>query len=379
MSQERSKTPVSSSILLFMCGDVMTGRGIDQILPHPSDPAVYEPYVRDARRYVELAEATNGPIPKPVPFDYIWGDAIEEMDRVGPDLRLINLETSVTRSDAHWKGKGINYRMHPKNIPCITAANIDFCALANNHTLDWGYAGLTDTMQTLNTAGLAHAGAGQRLKAAQRPALFDVRGKGRVIIFSFGSDTSGIPESWAASAQRAGVALVRNLSDREVQEIGLQVRRVKRSGDIVIASIHWGGNWGYEITSEQKNFAHDLIDSADVDVVHGHSSHHVKGIEVYKQKLILYGCGDFLNDYEGIGGYEAFRADLGLMYFAALDPKTGVLLDLHMIPTQIRRLRVNRASESDAKWLKERLNQVCTDLGTKIGWHEGHEFKLFWD
>ena len=65
----------------------------------------------------------------------------------------------------------------------------------------------------------------------------------------------------------------------------------------------------------QSQLAHSLLDEAGVDVIHGHSSHHVKGIEVYKGKAILYGCGDFLTDYEGIQGYEEFRDDLVLMYF----------------------------------------------------------------
>ena len=104
-------------ITIFMCGDVMTGRGIDQVLPHPSDPLIHEPYVRSARGYVDLAEKGNGPIQQPVSFSYIWGDALDELERVAPDLRMINLETSITKSNDYWKGKGINYRMHPENIP----------------------------------------------------------------------------------------------------------------------------------------------------------------------------------------------------------------------------------------------------------------------
>src|SRR5574342_207654 len=98
---------------MFLCGDVMTGRGVDQILRHPSKPRLFEPYVKDAREYVCLAEALNGPISKPVPGSYIWGDALAELERAGVDVRIVNLETSVTASDAYWKGKGINYRMHP--------------------------------------------------------------------------------------------------------------------------------------------------------------------------------------------------------------------------------------------------------------------------
>ncbi len=89
LNASASQTTDSSSqpddsplITLFLCGDVMTGRGIDQVLPHPNDPRIYEPSVRNAVRYVELAETLNGPIPKPVAFSYIWGDALDVLDRV---------------------------------------------------------------------------------------------------------------------------------------------------------------------------------------------------------------------------------------------------------------------------------------------------------
>ncbi|MCH8930675.1 MAG: CapA family protein [Proteobacteria bacterium] len=129
-----------------MCGDVMTGRGIDQVLPRPSDPRLYESYVKNATEYVALAQTVSGPFPKRVDFSYPWGDALEELERVMPDLRIINLETAITKSDDFWQRKGINYRMHPKNVPCLKAARIDCCSIANNHVLDWGYAGLAETL-----------------------------------------------------------------------------------------------------------------------------------------------------------------------------------------------------------------------------------------
>jgi poly-gamma-glutamate synthesis protein (capsule biosynthesis protein) len=353
-------------ITLFMCGDVMTGRGIDQVLPHPSDPVIYEPYMKSARGYVALAEEENGPIPKPVDFSYIWGDALDELERRAPDLRIINLETSVTRSDDYWQGKGINYRMHPVNIPCLTAAGIDFCALANNHVLDWGYSGLIETLETLTRADIEIAGAGRNLREAQTPAVMEVAGKGRVIVFSFGSQTSGIPPDWAAGEDRPGVNLLRDLSDKTVQHIRDMIQQIKQPADLVVASIHWGSNWGYEIPVEQIEFAHQLIDEAGVDIIHGHSSHHVRGIEVYQEKPIIYGCGDFLNDYEGIKGYEGFRDDLSLMYFVSMDPATGRLANLHMVPTQIKRFRVNRASRQDARWLRDVLNREGRRFGTRV-------------
>ena len=372
-------TSPSRLITLFLGGDVMTGRGIDQVLPHPSDPLIHEPYMQSATGYVELAEQANGPIPKPVDFAYIWGDALEELERVAPDVRLINLETSVTKSSDYWEDKGIHYRMHPENVPSLTAANIDYCSLANNHVLDWGYAGLTETLETLKQAHIHSAGAGQNLQEAEAPAVLEVAGKGRVVVFSYGLTTSGIPLSWAASADKPGVNLLRNWSDETVRHIKENVEQVDQPGDIVVASIHWGSNLGYEIPPEHTAFAHHLIEEAGVDVIHGHSSHHVKGIDVYQDKLILYGAGDFLNDYEGISGYEPFRGDLALMYFVSVDPSTGKLGGLHMTPMQIKNLKANRASRDDVLWLKELLNRVGKRVGRRVEMNPDNRLTLRWD
>lgn len=364
-------------ITLFLCGDVMTGRGIDQVLPHPGDPRLHESYVKDARGYVELAEAANGPMPRPAGFAWIWGDALAELERAAPELRLINLETAVTSSDV-WEKKGINYRMHPDNLPCLTAAGIDGCVLANNHVLDWGEAGLAETLATLERAGIRSTGAGRNLAEAKAPAVLAVPGKGRVLVFSFGAASSGISASWAATADRPGVNLLPDLSEGTARRVGEEVRRVRRPGDIVVASLHWGGNWGYEIPREQTEFAHRLIDEGGIDVVHGHSSHHVKGLEVYRDRPILYGCGDFLNDYEGISGNEAYRDDLTLMYFVGMDPETGRLVRLRMVPMQIRNFRLNRASEADARWLAAVLNREGKRFGTRVELNEDRSLTLQW-
>ena len=106
------------AIKLFLCGDVMTGRGIDQILRESCEPQLYERYVRNAVDYVRLAERASGPIPRRVDERYIWGDALEELERARPHIRIINLETAVTQSE-DWLEKGINYRMHPANVGCL--------------------------------------------------------------------------------------------------------------------------------------------------------------------------------------------------------------------------------------------------------------------
>lgn len=367
----------SEFISLLLCGDVMLGRGIDQVLPYPGDPSLYESYMSSAIDYVGLAEAANGPIPKPVDFSYIWGDALDDLEQIHPDVRIINLETSVTRS-GDYAPKGINYRMNPANAECLRVAGIDCCVLANNHVLDWGKSGLLETLATLDAQSIACAGAGENIAQASAPSVLTIPGKGRVIVFAFGSTTSGIPRSWAATDDEAGVNLLADTSGRTVESISRKVKLVKRPGDIVVASLHWGGNWGYRIAATEQAFAHTLVERAGVDVVHGHSSHHAKGIEVYRGRPILYGCGDFLNDYEGIRGYEEFRDDLALMYFVVVDQSNGHLVGLTMTPLQIRNFRLNRATSQDAQWLGRTLNREGKTLGTQVELAADNTLKLVW-
>jgi len=140
---------------------------------------------------------------------------------------------------------------------------------------------------------------------------------------------------------------------------------MKRENETVIASLHWGGNWGFEITREEVQFAHHLIE-AGVDVVHGHSSHHVKAIEVYQHRLVLYGCGDLINDYEGISGFERYRGELGLMYFVRLHSATGELSSLTMVPTRVRKFRLQLAAPAECAWLRDTLNREGRRFGTRV-------------
>ncbi len=359
------ETP-NSLITIALCGDVMTGRGVDQILAHPGDPTLHEPFVGDARRYVELAERTFGEIVRPVDDAYVWGDALKEWSRAAPDVRIANLETSITTSSDFWPGKEVHYRMSPRNIGCLVAAGFDCWALANNHVLDWGHAGLRQTLETLRAAGLKCAGAGMDRHEAASPVVRDVAGKGRVLVFSIGSVTSGIPYSWAATEHRMGVNLLAELSNDEVQRIHGHVAAAKQPGDTVVASIHWGPNWGYEVSENRRKFAHRLIDSAGVDLIHGHSSHHALGMEVYRGHLILYGCGDFLTDYEGISGRAEYRGDLGLIYFVDIKPSTGELVRLRLVPTQVRGMRVSVTSRADAQWLADTLRRESRKYGVDV-------------
>lgn len=350
-------------VTLFLAGDVMTGRGIDQILAHPGEPGLHEPAMDRAGDYVVLAERANGPIPRAVADAYVWGDALAELERARPDVRIINLETSITRAD-DWEPKGINYRMHPDNVGVLSAARIDCCVLANNHILDYGVAGLRETLATLRRAGISTAGAGCDASEAWQPALLPLGGGGRVVVLAFGLGSSGIPPRWAAGTDRPGVAWLPDLGEDSVRAIEARVRPVKRAGDLVVASIHWGGNWGYSVPEQHLQFAHRLV-AAGVDLVHGHSSHHPRPIALCEGHLVLHGAGDLINDYEGISGHEEFRDELALLYLPTL-ARDGRLLALDMVPMQRRRFRLQRAGSEEARWLAELVDGISAPLGCRV-------------
>jgi len=169
---------------------------------------------------------------------------------------------------------------------------------------------------------------------------------------------------------RAGIELpmdvLRGLSQlRTVGEVAGHLQAGREPGDLTVVSLHWGSNWGYEVGRDQVAFAHRLIDGG-VGLVHGHSSHHPRPIEVYRGRLILYGCGDFIDDYEGIAGHREYRDDLRLMYFATLRRRTGELTELRMVPMQARKMRLSHASGPDRRWLAATLGRISRPFGAAV-------------
>jgi poly-gamma-glutamate capsule biosynthesis protein CapA/YwtB (metallophosphatase superfamily) len=367
---------VNDTMTLFLAGDVMPGRGIDQALLHSVDPMLFEPAVKDARRYLELAEQRSGPIERPLSYEQVWGVALRELERVSPDARVINLEVALTASRDWNRHKGIHYRSHPANVALLRAARIDACVIANNHVLDWGVAGLLETLRVLDDAGVRAAGAGRDRSAARAPAVLR-SSAGRLLVFSYALPSAGVPRAWAAASSQPGVNLLEDVSDAQAERVVGAVRAWRREGDRAIVSLHWGPNWGYAVPAAHRRFARRLVDEEAADVVFGHSSHHPLGIEVYRGRLILYGAGDLLNDYEGIGGREAFRPELALMYFPALEPD-GLLASLELAPVRVRRLRLERPGREETSWLAERSTRHGAAFGTAVEVTEAGRLRLRW-
>ncbi len=362
-------------IVLLLAGNVMTGRGIDQILMHPAAGVLHEPLVRNALEYVQLAEAVNGPIALGAEAAYIWGDALAEIDSARADLFIVNLATAITSDGAPWPAKAVHYRMNPHNIDCLHAAGIDACTLANNHVLDWDRAGLHDTLQALRAGELRFAGAGVDSEEAWAPARLPLSGHSQLLLFSFATSSSGVPSGWAAGSRRAGVALLPDLSVATATQLVEDILMRRGPEDRVVVSIHWGDHWALEVPQAHRDFAHRLIDSRAVDVVHGHSSHHVLPVEVYRGKLILYGCGDLINDCEGIAPHADLRSDVGCLYVVTLRSVNGRLDTLEVVPMQMRQFRLGFADAAAHDWIG-RVFESDTALGEQPVRHGERRWRL---
>lgn len=368
-----SPTPVT----LFFCGDVMTGHGIDPLL-HPSEalsPA--ERSVSAALEYVRDAEASRQdvPLPRPVCFDYPWGDVMSLLRREQPDLRLVNLEATITARGTPGASRA-HARLPPQHLPILAALGVDGAVLANHHALDWGEEGLDDTLTALRQAGITGIGAGHDRAEAEQEGQWLVPGKARIRLFAFGHASSGLTPDWAALDDHPGINWLDALDQDAVTRIGHRIRATRREGDIVVVSLHWGEGWGYDVSDEQRAFAHALVDEAGVDIVWGHGSHHPRPIEVYRSRLILYGIGDFQGESAN-GGHAGFRPDLAALYLPRLS-QDGSLNELRLWPLSVHLFRLKRAGAGDSHWLARTLTDAGLGLGTALEMQGDGSLRLVW-
>ena len=171
----------------------------------------------------------------------------------------------------------------PKNVSILQTMGVDLVTLANNHVYDHGAEGLTDTLATLDGAGIAHVGAGENLADASAPLYMEVQGKTIGFVNACNAEeTRYTPE---ATEDSSGVLLCYE-SDKFVAA----VKEAKENADFVIALVHWGTDYVYETSEDQRTLGHELID-AGADAVIGAHAHSIQGIEYYNGVPIFYGLG----------------------------------------------------------------------------------------
>jgi poly-gamma-glutamate capsule biosynthesis protein CapA/YwtB (metallophosphatase superfamily) len=329
----------------------MLGRGVDRFL------SLFYSYKQSHPVVVEKVL---------VPEPFIWGNVLPYFNDAS--LRIINLETSITEHIKKWPGKSYNYKMKPENARCLTEAKIDYCSLANNHILDYDYFGMEDTTRVLDSLNIKWSGVGGNIEEAMKPAILKFDGYS-MACFSF----SDHPENWKVKDHVAGINFLNTNSfdNNEMNKIAAEIAKVRNNVDFVSVSIHWGPNYEWKPTNVIQQIAHFLIDNSDVDLIHGHSSHHIQGIEIYKKKVIAYGCGDFIDDY---ALSDEYRNDLGFIYLLTINEDKKSWNKLELIPTKIHHTieqnilapQVNVAKGKDSVWLYKTMSELCQDFNTPI-------------
>jgi poly-gamma-glutamate capsule biosynthesis protein CapA/YwtB (metallophosphatase superfamily) len=288
---------------------------------------------------------------------YPWGDTIPVLGTA--DLTVANLECVLAAGGRPEPGKVFHFRSDPGNVASLRSAGIGMVSLANNHVLDYGESAFREMLPTLDSAGILHAGAGLEREAARRPAVRRVAGTG-VGLIAFTDNEPG----WEAG-RGPGVfyaPVTDKDSDPRVMELLALVRRTRARVQLLIVSAHWGPNWGNAAPPEHRALGRALIE-AGADVVYGHSPHVVRGIEVFRDRPILYSTGDFVDDY-AVDPQE--RNDQSFIFLLESDGGTPRTLRLH--PTVISEFQARLAGGSSGQ-IAQRMQRLNRQLGTASSWN----------
>lgn len=284
-----------------------------------------------------------------VPPAYIWGNVLPLLK--SNTLNLMNLEAALT-SSADEVPKVFNFKADPQKVKVLVEGSVDVVNLANNHSLDYGVKGLLETLKVLDGAGIRHVGAGKNLAEARQPAIITKNGI-KIGILGY---TDNEP-AWEASEGDPGT---RYVTIGDFDSIVNDIRQLRAQVDILIVSIHWGPNMRERPPATFVKFAHQLIDNG-VDILHGHSAHIFQGVEIYKEKLILYDTGDFVDDYY-VDPY--LRNDRSFLFLVEVN-KEG-FCSLRLVPVLISNFQVNLLRGEEAVEVLERMRVLSAELGTEL-------------
>jgi poly-gamma-glutamate capsule biosynthesis protein CapA/YwtB (metallophosphatase superfamily) len=227
------------------------------------------------------------------PSEWFWGDTLPVLNRA--DAVFANLECPIAAGLlARNAWKTFHFCADPTAVEILKRGNMRFVCLANNHTLDYGPCGLAQTLRTLDHAGIRHAGAGMTKADAEAPATVALPGMTVGAIAA----TDNV-RTFGAGPARPGTNFITTIRNRlrTLDWVARSASALRRGGaDLVVLSLHWGPNMRTAPPSWFRHFAHGAIESG-ADIVHGHSAHVFQAVERYRDGVILYDTGNFIDDY----------------------------------------------------------------------------------
>ena len=204
------------------------------------------------------------------------------------DLVMVNLETAITDRGEPVAGKAFHFRSPALSFDALKAAGVDVVGMANNHALDYGPVGLSDTFDAIAASGMPVLGVGRDATEAFRPYLTSINDQ-RIAIFA-ATDwlEPALVAQWAATDTRPGLAFCIDPS-----RLVSAVRSVRPQVDTVVAFLHWGTETTHCASPEQHTLADALI-AAGADIIVGSHAHRVFGAGHVGDALVAYGLGNFV-------------------------------------------------------------------------------------
>lgn len=281
----------------------------------------------------------------------------------GGDINLANLESPIASSGNEYSNKRFRFRAEPALAKAIRAAGFNLVTLANNHSMDFGGQALAETLQHLNSAGVAWIGAGKNLDEARKMTLYTVKGK-KVAFLGYSLTQ---PIEFFAGQNRPGTA------PGYEKLVTTDVARAHRLADYVIVSFHWGKEASGTVQPYQRNAAHSAID-AGADVIIGHHPHVLQGIERYKKGIIFYSLGNFTF------ASKSTTADVSALIRLRLDDKLRVA---EILPLDVLHKRVGFQPRPlagvEAETVIEKLRMLSRPFKTEINKNDGKYSVVFSD
>ncbi len=295
-----------------------------------------------------------------------WDDTLSAIAAdINGDLNFMNLETVVTeRNDLAADDKGQNrpfsFRTHPNGLKYLVSRGFNLISLANNHSMDYGVAGLKDTLRSVGALRghgvFASAGVGMNREEASRPSIVKV--KGATVAFSATGIVTNNLERHRAGPDKPGQIAYR--FDDDFAEV---LRRLSgRKADFRILSIHYGYEGKVRADALQlKQWRGEAALREGIDLVVGHHAHVVRGVEMAGRSLIFYGLGNFLHH----GTADMTRNDIcknwGLMARVHLRKGRGGRYDIRAveaIPVTDTHFRPRRLTGADGESRIHALNSL---------------------
>jgi poly-gamma-glutamate synthesis protein (capsule biosynthesis protein) len=258
-------------------------------------------------------------------------------DRVLPhfhasDVNFANLEGPVSSAGKPQPGRSAALRGYPGIAEVLKRARFDFVSLANNHSLDYGWEALADTMEILGKNGIGFSGAGRDIAAARMPAL--VKKKGVTIgLLSYACNVN-VPLGFQASEGKSGLAPIRispffwpdHTNRQDIEALCQDIEKWRKKVDFLAVSVHWGVSEGgtHTVALHQQAIGRQAID-AGADLILGHHPRAIQAIEIYKDKPICYSLGHF--------AFAFFTAEEGF-------PRETILFQCRISPHRVHEVSV---------------------------------------